>query len=260
QIAADNTEICYGTNVTFTAVPTNGGLFPAYQWIVNGQPVGNGETFSSNALNDGDKVTCVMTSNATICQVNTTAASNSIPLIVHPALSPAITISSGSLVYLENSTVTFTASAVNYGAVPAFQWHVNGLNVGTNSATYVTGNLADGDEVSCTLTSNAPCVINANAASNKLVIKIIAKVFVPNTFTPNGDGINDTWDLQGIAAYPQCVVSIFSRYGQPVFQSVGYGQAWNGSYNGRPLSPGTYYYVIKLDSSQTISGSVTILR
>jgi len=163
-------------------------------------------------------------------------------------------------VYLANSTITFTALATDGGTVPAYQWQVNGLNTGTNSPTYVTDNLVDGDEISCTLTSNATCVTNASAASNKLVIKIITKVIAPNTFTPNGDGINDTWDLQGITAFPQCIVSIFTRYGQPVFHSVGYGQAWDGKFKGRQLSPGTYYYVIKLDDSQTISGSVTILR
>jgi len=260
QIAADNTEICYGTNVTFTAAPTNGGILPTYQWTINNQASGSGSSFTTNALNDGDKVSCIMTSNAAICQVSTTANSNIVPVIVHPVLSPAITISSGSLVYLANSTITFTALATDGGTVPAYQWQVNGLNTGTNSPTYVTDNLVDGDEISCTLTSNATCVTNASAASNKLVIKIITKVIAPNTFTPNGDGINDTWDLQGITAFPQCIVSIFTRYGQPVFHSVGYGQAWDGKFKGRQLSPGTYYYVIKLDDSQTISGSVTILR
>ncbi len=67
---------------------------------------------------------------------------------------------------------------------------------------------------------------------------------IPNNFTPNGDGVNDTWDIKYIDSYPGCTVDIFNRYGSHLFTSIGYAKAWDGTYNGAPLPVGTYYYVI----------------
>ncbi|OOQ57997.1 cadherin-like beta sandwich domain-containing protein [Mucilaginibacter pedocola] len=84
---------------------------------------------------------------------------------------------------------------------------------------------------------------------------------LPNVFTPNGDGVNDTWRLPNIDLYPDCTVKIFNRAGQQVFNSVGYGTPWDGTWNGRQLDPGTYYYVIDLKHGQGIrSGGITIIR
>ncbi|MFX6019440.1 gliding motility-associated C-terminal domain-containing protein, partial [Acinetobacter baumannii] len=75
-------------------------------------------------------------------------------------------------------------------------------------------------------------------------------------FSPNGDGINDTWQIQYLhARNPQCVVQVFNRAGQMVFQSNGYAKPWDGRYQGNLLPFGTYYYIIKQNSfSQPISG------
>ncbi len=83
----------------------------------------------------------------------------------------------------------------------------------------------------------------------------------PNVFSPNGDGINDVWVIIGLEPYPECTVEIYTRYGQPVFHSTGYNKPWNGSFNGKPLPIGTYYYVITLTNQmKRMSGSVTVLR
>lgn len=83
----------------------------------------------------------------------------------------------------------------------------------------------------------------------------------PNAFSPNQDGINDTWAIPGLTPYPNCSVSIFDRYGRLVFESVGYRKPWDGTYNGKLLPMDTYYYTIKLsDQGETIGGSVMLLR
>jgi gliding motility-associated-like protein len=104
---------------------------------------------------------------------------------------------------------------------------------------------------------------NGCTASDTIVIReegcLPAKI--PNTFTPNGDGINDTWNIDGLKYYPACTVFIYSRWGQLVFKSTGYGKPWDGQYNGRNLSAGTYYYIINLkNNTPPISGYVTIIR
>jgi gliding motility-associated-like protein len=82
----------------------------------------------------------------------------------------------------------------------------------------------------------------------------------PNAFSPNGDGINDVWDLPTLVSYPQCIVDIYDRSGHLIFHSVGYTKPWDGKFNGKLLPMATYYYIIKgTDNLQPVAGSVTII-
>jgi gliding motility-associated-like protein len=93
------------------------------------------------------------------------------------------------------------------------------------------------------------------------VIVLEPKVDVPNAFSPNGDGIHDTWEIPILKFYPDCVVDIFNRLGQQIFHSVGYNTPWDGRYKGVLLPIGTYYYVIKPSNIVPYQGgSVTIVR
>jgi gliding motility-associated-like protein len=92
-------------------------------------------------------------------------------------------------------------------------------------------------------------------------IKVSPELTVPNTFTPNGDGINDFWEIKGLIAYQDAVIDIFNRYGTKLYHSIGYSTPWDGTFNGQALSPGTYYYIINTKvNNQVLSGPVTILR
>ncbi len=84
---------------------------------------------------------------------------------------------------------------------------------------------------------------------------------IPNTFTPNNDGINDYWNISGIENYPGVVVQVFSRYGQKVFESKGYSQPFDGRSAGSQLPPGVYYYIINLNANcSLVAGSLTLVR
>jgi gliding motility-associated-like protein len=88
-----------------------------------------------------------------------------------------------------------------------------------------------------------------------------SKITVPNAFSPNGDGINDIWIISGLSAYPGATVDVFNRYGQLVFHSENNNQAWDGTFNGKPLPLATYYYIIDpKNNEKKIAGSVTIFR
>jgi len=91
---------------------------------------------------------------------------------------------------------------------------------------------------------------------------VLPPLSIPNVFTPNGDGINDTWDIKYIEDYPTATVTIFSRYGEKLYSSIGYATPWDGRYHGALLPAGTYYYIIdfKQDNSKLLSGFVTIIR
>jgi gliding motility-associated-like protein len=95
----------------------------------------------------------------------------------------------------------------------------------------------------------------------KVSVGSLSGVNMPNAFSPNGDGINDTWKIPGIENYPAASVQIFSRSGQKVFESTGYVAPFDGNYNGKQLPAGTYFYIINLNASCNLySGSVTVIR
>jgi gliding motility-associated-like protein len=98
-------------------------------------------------------------------------------------------------------------------------------------------------------------------AADNITVKVLKPVIIPNIFTPNGDGVNDTWNITNLSMYPACTVAVFNRYGQQVYRSVGYTVPWNGYSAGGLLPAGTYYYIIHLKNGEAArSGAVTILK
>lgn len=86
-------------------------------------------------------------------------------------------------------------------------------------------------------------------------------VFFPNSFSPNGDGLNDTWELVNIDRYPQCEIYIFNRWGNLVYHSNGYQQPWDGRVNNQAPVRATYIYKVVLDhKTQPFSGSVNVIK
>jgi len=165
-------SICAGSSVLFTATATDAGSSPAYQWQVNGSNVGtNSATYNATALNNGDVVTCVVTSNLS-CNNGTTDTSNGITMTVTPTIATAVSIvSSAGTSICAGTSVTFTATPTN-GGMPTYQWFVGSTPVGTNSATYTTTSLSNGQTVSCQMTSSLTCPLPAVAVSNAFTMTV----------------------------------------------------------------------------------------
>lgn len=106
--------------------------------------------------------------------------------------------------------------------------------------------------------------VNGTCESPKTGVKVsvgLSPLSIANSFTPNGDGSNDYWKISNIESYPAAVVQVFNRNGQKLFESKGYTTPFNGTYNGKALPVGTYYYIINLNKNcNLLSGSLTILR
>ena len=177
QTAGTNPE-CAGASATFTATPTNGGTTPAYQWKVNGVNAGtNSATFTTTTLTTGQIVTCVMTSNL-VGVTGNPATSNAITMVVNPVLVPSLSIAltTGTNPECTGASATFTATPANGGTTPAYQWKVNGVNSGTNSATFTTTTLTTGQIVTCVMTSNALCASPTTCISNAITMVVNATV------------------------------------------------------------------------------------
>jgi len=256
--------VCPGTNVTYSATVTNAGTNPTYQWQVNGTTYGTGTSqINYVSSNNTDQVTCILINNSSPCLTSAVVQSNAITTsIISPANpAPSITISSSNNGQYPGVPITFTAVSSNAGIGLAYQWQVNGINAGPDNTVFTTGTLNNGDQVTCILIINHGCI--PTLTSNTVVADIIAPpaVTLTNTFTPNGDGINDLWLIPDLVNYPNCLVTIFTRYGTQIFQSKGYSKPWDGTYKGSLLPMGTYYYLINLgDKSPALSGWIAIVR
>ena len=102
---------------------------------------------------------------------------------------------------------------------------------------------------------------NGCISTDTIFIKVLLKPIAPNAFSPNGDGIHDTWQILHLNDYPNGRVQIYTRAGQLIYQSVGLATPWDGTYKGQPLPIGTYYYIIQPgNGSDVIKGSITLLR
>jgi gliding motility-associated-like protein len=173
DISASANPVCPGTNVTFTATAVNGGATPSYQWKLNGNNTGtNNSIFTSAALVNGDVVSCVMTGAGAACWPTTNIVSNNITMIVNSTVIPSININASSNNICSGIPVTFTATILNGGIAPFYQWKINGISAGINSLTFTTSTLMNGDIVTCELTSSALCTTVSTIVSNSIVMTV----------------------------------------------------------------------------------------
>lgn len=99
------------------------------------------------------------------------------------------------------------------------------------------------------------------SATDTVFVRVYKRIEIPNAFSPNGDGINDTWSISQMNTYPEGNVSLFNRNGQILFHSTGYNRPWDGTYNGKPVPVGTYYYIIDLKNGLSkFSGWILVIR
>ena len=149
--------------------------------------------------------------------------------------------------------------------VPDYVFYFNGVHKG-NEGTYIV-RVQDPDGV--------------DPSDNKLKKRIEAKVEdskgctaqqvfyvdyvdidIPRFFTPNGDGENDTWSPRNTQQYPNILTQIYDRYGR-LLKELSRAETWDGTYNGKALPTGDYWYIITLgeeDDSREFKGHFTLFR
>lgn len=174
-IAVPTISLCQGQSITFTA----GGNFPAssYSWTSNGSPVGNTTntyTVTANSAAQLQAIGLTETTPQNGCISNPTQSTSltNVPFGVNPVVTPTVSIAqSPTGTVCLGTTTTFTATAAGAG-FPTYQWHDAGALVGTNSATYSSGSLTNGEQVYCTIVGNAACATTQNATSNTVTASV----------------------------------------------------------------------------------------
>ncbi|MBZ0243782.1 MAG: hypothetical protein K8F24_11240, partial [Bacteroidales bacterium] len=217
SITADQTVVCDGTTVNFTAQSTNAGDNPLYEWTVNGTAAGGNSDSFSYVPADGDEVQLTLTSSL-YCVVDAFATSNTITLTVNPIPEVSVSISASDNSICAGSMVTYTAEAVNGGDSPQYSWYVNGVLSGDNSSIF-TYSPDDQDEVWVELTSNIACNEGETALSNVILMLVnpaleaTVVITASNTSVCSGTAVSFTseienggsdpsfeWTVNGIAA------------------------------------------------------------
>ena len=85
-------------------------------------------------------------------------------------------------------------------------------------------------------------------------------IHIPNVFTPNGDGINDSWEISNISMYPDAQIFVFNRWGQKMYEGNGTSEYWNGEFRGNLVPAGTYFFVVNIGEGHNVySGPLSIL-
>jgi len=261
SIAASYPSNCSGALITFTATGNNGGTKPVYQWRVNnvGIPNNNSNIFESTELHNGDNVTCTLINNESPCLSGFPAVSNVLTVALISPVTPVVTIAASVDYVFPGTAITFMADVRNGSNNTGYEWYVNGIATGNNSLKFESTALVNGDLVKFAIAASNSCSLPVE--SRTLKVNIVTRVEIPNTFTPNADGINDTWFIKGLSSYPDCLVSIYNRYGQLMYRSKGYSKDWDGSTNGKDVPASTYYYVIELMfQNKVMSGNITVIR
>jgi len=213
SIAPSVNPVCEGMPVTFTATAIHGGPNPSFQWKVNATNATNAsnETYTYSPV-DGDRVSCLVTSSLTRCIRNNPARSDTIVMTAYPRDVLGVTITASAGPVCAGTPVTFTATAINGGPSPAFQWMVNGTTITqATNATYVY-TPAGGDAVTCTVTSSLECLV-ANPVTGlpcfPSILPLPAVSFAPchDTLTlvsgkpfrlKGGIPLNGTWSGPGV--------------------------------------------------------------
>jgi gliding motility-associated-like protein len=151
-----------------------------------------------------------------------------------------------------SDTLQPVVSAIN----PSFLWTPNLYFLTSNTIERPVVKGVDDIWYTLTVTGRGGC-----QQSDRVFIKVLKGPEIPNIFSPNGDGIHDTWVINYLDTYPGCTVEIFNRYGQKIFASTGYGKPWEGTVNGKPVPVGTYYYIVNPKNGRGImTGYVDVIR
>jgi gliding motility-associated-like protein len=240
--------ICYQEKVKLQCALTNCPDSSNYEWFINDTLVAVTDTsiFETTQLKQGDVVS-VKNACYTLCR--TTVVDKTLPFTV-----TSFHVDAGK------DTIIHQGEGYQLQGVSAGDTYLWKPDLGGNLTLKPTVYPQHTTTYSLVSTYKG-CVL-----SDDVTIKVLTKKWEAfSSFSPNGDNINDTWVVPYLEDYPNCEVKIFSRWGQPVFETTGYTykKSWDGTYNGGVVDEGVYFYVIQLrDSfnSEPIQGTVTVVK
>ncbi len=250
QIYQSQTTICEGENILFYVDTINcpsGPQGTLFEWYKNGQLIATtADTVVNLAGFSSGDIVSVSYDCFSNCPVNVTSSSQPLNVV-------SFIVDAGEdIVATPGEQVTVSGNTT----ATSFYWSPQYLFVDPQS---ITTTVSSDKTVTLTLVGT----VGNCTKTDQLVLMIDKGLDIPNTFSPNGDGINEKWIIPGIENYPLCELKIYTRWGQEIFSATGYNEskAWNGMIQSRKAAEGVYFYVLDLnDGSDIIKGNLTLIR
>ncbi len=243
-------SVCIGDDVEFTDTsdPTAGATTTAWNWNLENNVLRTTRTVNYTYGNTGNYAPYLVITNSFGCTSDTAF----VPFVVHPY--PAVS-AGPDLTILEYGSAFLKPTVIGSGL--SYLWTPNIYFNNINNIKEAVANLIPSDiTYKLTVTGLGGCT-----AADDVFVKVLRAPQIPNTFTPNNDGINDTWKIEYLSTYPECRVQVFTKTGALVFESRGYDRPWDGTKKGQPLPFDTYYYVLEPGNGRApLKGYVTIIK
>ncbi len=225
------------TSVLWTS--SGSGTFTPSATVLNASYVESASDLSAGS------VTLTLTASNTACTVSDAAIIT---------FAPPPTVNAGTAQYIPSGNTTVLMPTVSLANV-TYLWTPN-INLNDNTLKSPTATVVKDITYTVQVTDALGCV-----STSTVSLFVLEPIVVYNTFTPNGDGINDTWLIPKLFEYPGATVDIYNRMGVKVFHSVDYNIPWDGTLNNQALPFGVYYYVIDTKyNGQILSGYVALVR
>lgn len=118
--------------------------------------------------------------------------------------------------------------------------------------------------ITTTFTVSVTDAFGCSSSAQVLVIVDDNQIFIPNAFSPNGDGVNDRFELRGAQKQKLLAFEIYNRFGNLVFSGSGFSSYWDGTCNGKSCAAGTYYYLLRWTTEhgvmETVKGDIQLIR
>lgn len=257
-LAGASSTVC--ANGTAINIPGTQALNGLINWTSNGNGTLSDSTilsptYTTNLADTGDTLLFTMIVSDTSCTtpLNDTAQ---FQLFVDPiGINPAINVFAGDDVTIGlGDSIQLEATGV---AITTWDW-----STGTDlsDSTIYNPFASPIDTITYILTVYD---INGCIDTDTLTVNVIpnSDFFIPNLFSPNGDGSNDFWEIPKLPYYPNTLVTIINREGMEVYRNDNYDNTWDGKFKGKELPDATYYYYLKLATNEKVyKGAVTIIR
>ncbi len=166
-----NSPICSGSSINLTTPAVTGAT---YAWSGPGSYTSTSQnpTLATSTTAMNGTYSLIVTANG--CS----STSGTSTVTVTPSVTPtnSVAITTGGNPTCVSQIVTFTATGTNPGTNPAYQWQVNGVNVGTNSSTFTPSSITNSSNITCIMTSNAACATSVTATSTAINMQVTSSV------------------------------------------------------------------------------------
>lgn len=240
--------LCEGKQVNLVAIPMNAPGTLSYDWKVNGvtSALGN-NVYTSSSLQAGDQIEVVL-GYQDACGMNTSVTSNSLTVEASPVVSAGADLTS-----VNGAAVNLSGSTSIGGTIV---WSP-GNSLSSTTTLNPIANPSATTEYVITIETATGCI-----SSDTVLVSVSNKTWALfSSFSPNGDGTNDTWVIPDADSYPEISVQIYNRWGNLLYDQNTTYIPWDGTNKGEKLPSETYFYIVKLSpDSEALKGPVTLVR